>query len=60
MSWNFWKKGPEKGELSKEKEEKLSKPKEIPEAVGRSLVVDLGKDAGRLRYAVFIAKGRKI
>ena len=25
-----------------------------------SIVVDLGKEAGRLRYGVFIAKGRKI
>jgi hypothetical protein len=44
MSWNFWKKRPETADLSKEKEEKLSKPKDIPEAVGRSLVVDLGKE----------------
>jgi hypothetical protein len=44
MSWNFWKKGPEKVEVSKEKEEKLPKPQDIPEAVGRYLVVDLGKD----------------
>jgi len=26
----------------------------------RAIVVDLGKEAGRLRYAVFIAKGRPI
>jgi len=44
MSWNFWKKRPETVDLSKEKEEKLSKPHDIPEAVGRCLVVDLGKD----------------
>jgi hypothetical protein len=44
MSWNFWKKKPETVELTKVKEEKLSKPQDIPEAVGRCLVVDLGKD----------------
>ena len=26
----------------------------------RAIVVDLGKDAGRLRYAVFTAKGRPV
>ena len=26
----------------------------------KAIVVDLGEDAGRLRYAVFVAKGRKI
>jgi hypothetical protein len=55
MSWNFWKKRPETVELSNEKEEKLSKPQDIPEAVGRSLVVDLGKDPDwvwRLRSVV--------
>jgi len=45
MSWNFWKKKPETVDLSKKKEEKLSKPHDIPEAVGRCLVVDLGKDS---------------
>ncbi len=29
-------------------------------AMTRAIVVDLGPDAGRLRYAVFIAKGDKI
>jgi len=55
MSWNFWKKRPERVDLSKEKEEKLSKPQDIPEAVGRYLVVDLGKDPDwvwRLRSVV--------
>jgi hypothetical protein len=44
MAWNFWKKRPETVELSKVKEEKLSRPKDIPESVGRFLVVDLGKN----------------
>jgi L-rhamnose mutarotase len=44
MAWNFWKKRSTTAEPSKEKEETLSKPKDIPEAVGRYLVGDLGKD----------------
>jgi len=44
MSWNFWKKRSETVEPSEKKEEKLAKPQNIPEAVGRYLVVDLGKD----------------
>jgi hypothetical protein len=44
MAWNFWKKQSDSVDLSKEKEEKLSRPQDIPEAVGRCLVVDLGKD----------------
>jgi hypothetical protein len=31
-----------------------------PNTYTKAVVVDMGKDAGRLRYAVFIAKGRKI
>jgi hypothetical protein len=44
MSWSFWKKKSVTVELSEAKEEKLSKPKDIPEPVGRYLVVDLDKD----------------
>ena len=44
MAWNFWKQRPAMDELSKAKEEKLSKPKDIPEQVGRYIVVDLGKN----------------
>lgn len=44
MSWNFWKKQPATDEVSKTKEAKLPKPKDIPEPVGRFLVVDLRKD----------------
>jgi hypothetical protein len=44
MSWSFWKKRSTTVELSEAKEEKLSKPKDIPEPVGRYLVVDLGKN----------------
>jgi hypothetical protein len=44
MSWNFWKKSSKQVEPSKDREEKLPKPKDIPEAVGRCLVVDHGKD----------------
>ena len=38
MSWQFWKTTENKGE-------KLPKPKEIPETVGRHLVVNMHKDA---------------
>jgi len=31
-----------------------------PNNYTKAIVVDLGADAGRLRYAVFVAKGRKI
>lgn len=34
--------------------------RQYPNNYTKAIVVDLGKDAGRLRYAVFIAKGRKI
>jgi hypothetical protein len=44
MSWNFWKKKSATAEPSQTKQEKLPKPKDIPEPVGRYLVVDLGKD----------------
>jgi len=44
MSWSFWKKKSATVELSEVREEKLSKPKDIPEPVGRYLVVDLGKN----------------
>ena len=44
MSWSFWKKKSATVEPSEAREEKLSKPKDIPEPVGRYLVVDLGKD----------------
>ena len=36
------------------------KGRQYPNNYTKAIVVDLGKDAGRLRYAVFIAKGRKI
>jgi hypothetical protein len=44
MSWSFWKKKSATVELSEPREEKLSKPKDIPEPVGRYLVVDLGRN----------------
>ena len=31
-----------------------------PNNYTKAIVVDLGTDAGRLRYAVFVAKGRKV
>ena len=31
-----------------------------PNNYTNAIVVDLGKESGRLRYAVFVAKGRKI
>jgi hypothetical protein len=44
MSWSFWKKKSATVELSKADEEKLSKPRNVPEPVGRYLVVDMGRD----------------
>ena len=44
MSWSFWKKKSVTGQLSKANEEKLPKPKGIPEPVGRQLVVNLGQN----------------
>ena len=44
MSWNFWKKRKAIQEPAAAKEDKLPKPKDIPEPVGRYLVVDLRKD----------------
>lgn len=44
MSWRFWKKKSTTVELSEVKEERLSKPKDIPQPAGRYLVVDLGKN----------------
>ena len=40
MSWKFWKKETEETP----KKAKLPGPKELPDAVGRKLVVDLGMD----------------
>jgi len=44
MNWKIWKKKPAEGEAAKPNAENLPRPKEIPQAVGRYLVVDLGKD----------------
>jgi len=40
----FWKKKPATEELSKPKVEKLPGPKDVPELVGRYLIVDLGQN----------------
>jgi hypothetical protein len=51
MNWKFWKKG--SSEEPVEKVQKYPKPKELPEAVGRKLVVSLKIDpdeAWALRY----------
>jgi len=40
----FWKKRPAKEEPPRPKAEKLPKPKDIPDLVGRHLVVEMGKD----------------
>jgi hypothetical protein len=50
MNWKFWKKGSD-GDAPKAK--RFTKPKELPELVGRKLVVDLQIDpdeAWSLRY----------
>jgi hypothetical protein len=44
MSWNFWKKTRVTQEPASVREEKLPKPKDIPEPVGRYLVFDLRKN----------------
>jgi hypothetical protein len=44
MVWKFWKKGGEREDASKAKVQKLSKPKGIPEPVGRYLIVELGQN----------------
>jgi hypothetical protein len=44
MRWRFWEKGPKTEGLLKAEVHKLPKPKDIPEPVGKYLVVELGKD----------------
>ncbi len=44
MKWRFWEKGPKTEGLLKAEVHKLPKPKDIPEAVGRHLVVELRKN----------------
>lgn len=44
MNWKFWKKQEEEQVPGDNHEKRLSKPKEIPEAVGRYLVVELHED----------------
>ena len=41
MMWKLWKKVGEREDASKAKVQKLSKPKDIPEPVGRYLIVEL-------------------
>ena len=42
MTWNFWKKKPATGDRSNA--EKLHRPQDIPQAVGRDLIVTMGKN----------------
>jgi hypothetical protein len=44
MGWKFWEKKAAVGEQATTRAEKLPKPREIPEVVGRYLVAELGKD----------------
>lgn len=44
MKWTFWEKRPKTEGLLKAEVHKLPKPKDIPEPVGRYLVVELGKN----------------
>jgi hypothetical protein len=44
MMWKLWKKGGEREDASKAKVQKVSKPKDIPEPVGRYLIVELGQN----------------
>ena len=46
MFWYFWKKKPATVEPSRPKVEKLRKPQNLPQAVGRDLIVHLAKDPG--------------
>jgi len=42
MFWDFWKKKPAAGARSNK--EKLHRPQDIPQAVGRDLIVNMGKN----------------
>jgi len=44
MSWNFWKKKSVEGVPQEAKVEKLTRPQNLPQAVGRDIIVELGKD----------------
>jgi len=44
VNWKFWKKETESQDTGNGQEKRLSRPKEMPEAVGRYLVVDLHED----------------
>ena len=44
MMWKLWKKGGEREDTSKPRVQKLSKPRDIPEPVGRYLIVELGQN----------------
>ena len=44
MSWKFWEKKSESEKSSQQKAKKLPRPRAIPEAVGRYLVVQMTKD----------------
>jgi hypothetical protein len=42
MTWNFWKKKP--ATEARSNTEKLHRPQDIPQAVGRDLIVNMGKN----------------
>jgi hypothetical protein len=44
MKWKFWEKTQKQEDLSRRKTERLPRPKSIPDAVGRYLVVNMGKN----------------
>jgi hypothetical protein len=44
MNWKFWEKPKKADNSSQTNNEKLPRPKSIPEPVGRYLVVQMGKD----------------
>jgi len=44
MFWNFWKRKSAKEVPPKTKVEKLTRPQNLPQAVGRDIIVELGKD----------------
>lgn len=59
MGWKFWIKESEKGEPSKPKMQKLPRPKDIPEPVGRYLIVELGKDPEWVWHLKSVVRSRQ-
>ena len=59
MNWKFWKKEDGTGIPSQEKTLKMQGPKDIPESVGRELIVKLGKDPDWVWHLKSVARQRQ-